>query len=297
MRLNLPIISTLLLLILPALSSPVHSAEKYSAQDWNAIINLSGKQRMLTQQISKELLLIAASSKIKELNITDLYSDLLESTELFEHTLIGLRDGDAEMGLKPVKNEIIQRKLHIAMKMWQQFKPNIDHILTTSDTKGYIEVASQALPILNEMNSTVQLIQKAAIHESGQIDGIIINYAGRQRMLIQKMAKEALLIYLSSENRDNLFRSMWMFEETIRALVNGGEITEDDGTKITIPKVNDSTSQAQLTRVIKSWEGYKSLLNNKMTGENIIHISSWSKTLLIEMNRAVKMLERHKSVR
>ncbi len=297
MRLNLPTISTLLLLILSALSSPVYSAEKYSAQDWNAIINLSGKQRMLTQQISKELLLIAASSEIKEFNKTDLYSDLLESTELFEHTLIGLRDGDAEMGLKPVKNEIIRSKLRIAMKMWRQFKPNIDHILTTSDTKGYIEVAAQALPILNEMNSTVQLIQKEAIIESGQVDGIIINYAGRQRMLIQKMAKEALLIYLSSENRNNLFRSMWMFEETIRALVNGGEITKDDGTKITIPKVSDSTSRAQLTRVIKSWEGYKSLLNNKITDKSIIHISSWSKSLLIEMNRAVKMLERHKSVR
>lgn len=294
MRLNLP---TLLLLILFSLSGPVYSAEKYSAQDWNAIINLSGKQRMLTQQISKELLLIAASSEIKAFNTTDLYSDLLESTELFEQTLIGLRDGDEEMGLKPVKSDIIRGKLLVAMKMWQQFKPNIDHILTTSDTKGYIEVAAQALPILNEMNSTVQLIQKEAIIESGQIDGIIINYAGRERMLIQKMAKEALLIYLSSENRDNLFRSMWMFEETIRALVNGGEITKDDGTKITIPKVNDSTTQAQLARVIKSWEGYKSLLNNKITGKSIIHISSWSKSLLVEMNRAVKMLERHQSVR
>ncbi len=294
MRLNLP---TLLLLIFFGLNSPVYSVEKYSTQDWNAIINLSGKQRMLTQQISKELLLIAASSKLKAFNTTDLYSDLLESTELFEQTLIGLRDGDDELGLKPVKSDIIRGKLQVAMKMWQQFKPNIDHVLTTSDTKSYIKVAAQALPILNEMNSTVQLIQKEAIIESGQIDSIIINYAGRERMLIQKMAKEALLIYLSSENRDNLFRSMWMFEETIMALVNGGDITKDDGTKITIPKVSDSTSRAQLFRVIKSWEGYKSLLNNKITDKTIIHISSWSKSLLIEMNRAVKMLERHKNVR
>lgn len=296
MRLNLPTLSALILLTLAGIVTPVHSAEKYSTKDWNSIINLSGKQRMLTQLISKELLLIAASSEISELNKADIYTELLENTELFEQTLIGLRDGDEELGLRPIKNDIIRGKIGTAMRMWQEFKPNIDHILTTSDTNGYIEVASQALPILNEMNSTVQLIQKAAIIESGQTDGIIINYAGRQRMLIQKMAKEALLIYLSSENRNNLFRSMWMFEETIRALINGGEITKDDGVKITIPRVSDPISQAQLSRVNKSWDGYKSLLNNKITSQSIVHISSWSKSLLIEMNRAVKMLERHRSV-
>jgi hypothetical protein len=296
MQLNLPTLSSLILLILVGLTTPAHSAEKYSTQDWNSIINLSGKQRMLTQKISKELLLIAASSEISELNKADIYTELLESTELFEQTLVGLRDGNEELGLKPAKSDTIRGKIDAAMRMWQQLKPNIDHIITTTDTEGYIEVASQALPILNEMNSTVQLIQKAAIIESGRTNGIIINYAGRQRMLIQKMAKEALLIYLSSENRNNLFRSMWMFEETMRALINGGEITKDDGVKITIPRVSDSTSQAQLSRVSKSWEGYKSLLNNKITSQSIVHIAIWSKSLLIEMNRAVKMLERNRGV-
>ncbi len=296
MQLNIPTLSSLILLVLVGLSTPVHSAEKYSTQDWNNIINLSGKQRMLTQKISKELLLIAASSEISELNKADIYTELLESTELFEQTLFGLRDGDEELGLKPTKSDIIRGKIGAAMRMWQQLKPNIDHIITTTDTQGYIEVASQALPILNEMNSTVQLIQKAAIIESGRTNGIIINYAGRQRMLIQKMAKEALLIYLSSENRNNLFRSMWMFEETIRALINGGEITKDDGVKITIPRVSDSTSQAQLSRVRESWDGYKSLLNNKITSQSIVHIAIWSKSLLIEMDRAVKMLERHRGI-
>lgn len=87
-----------------------------------------------------------------------------------------------------------------------------------------------------------------------------------------------------------------MFEETMRALINGGEITKDDGVKITIPRVSDSTSQAQLSRVSKSWEGYKSLLNNKITSQSIVHIAIWSKSLLIEMNRAVKMLERNRGV-
>jgi hypothetical protein len=292
MRLNIPTLSVLILLISFGLTTPAISAEKYSTQDWNVIINHSGKQRMLTQRISKKLLLIAASSKIEELNTADLYSELLESTELFEHTLIALRDGDEEIGLRPVKSDIIRVKITAAMKMWQKFKPNIDHILTTSDTTGYIEVASQALPILNEMNSTVQLIQKEAVIESGQIDGIIINYAGRQRMLIQKMAKEALLVYLSSENRNNLFRSMWMFEETHRALVKGGELSKDDGIKITIPRVSDSIAQAQLTRVRKSWEGYKSLLNDRITSSSIVHINSWSNSLHTEMDRAVKMLAR-----
>ena len=292
MRPNTPTFYALVLLFLIAQISTVHSADNYSAQEWHTIVNLSGKQRMLTQKISKEILLIAASAEIKGLNTADIYSELLESTELFEQTLNGLRDGNEELNLRAVKDDAIKTKINIAMDMWQQLKPNIDHILTTTDPKGYIAVASQALPLLNEMNSTVQLIEKAAIVESGKTNSMIINYAGRQRMLIQKMAKEALLIHLSNENRDSLFRSMWMFEETMRALINGGEITKDDNEKITIPRINDSTSQAQLGRVEKSWTGYKSLLNNKITAQSIIHISNWSKSLLIEMNRAVKMLER-----
>ncbi|MCF6280636.1 MAG: type IV pili methyl-accepting chemotaxis transducer N-terminal domain-containing protein [Candidatus Polarisedimenticolaceae bacterium] len=292
MRLNIPTLYTLLLLLLVGQSGAVHSDDSYSVQDWHTIVNLAGKQRMLTQQISKEILLIAASSENKGLNTADIYSELLESTELFEQTLIGLRDGNEELNLRPVKNSAIKAKLEIVIGMWQQLKPDIDHILTTSDTKGYIAVASQALPLLNEMNSTVHLIEKTAIIASGETNSTIINYAGRQRMLIQKMAKEALLIHLSGENRNSLFRSIWMFEETLRALINGGEITKDDNEKITIQKVSDSTSQAQLRRVDKSWAGYKSLLNNKITAQSIIHISNWSKSLLIEMNRAVKMLER-----
>lgn len=292
MRIQHHSLAALLLLLIFSQTAAVQSAERYSAEEWNTIINLSGKQRMLTQQMSKELLLIAASPKISQLNTQDIYSDLFESSALFERTLFGLRDGDEELGLRPAKSDIIKAKINTAMVMWKQFKPNIDHILTTSDTKGYIEVASQSLPLLSELNSTVQLIEKDAITESGQIDGVIINYAGRQRMLIQKMAKEALLIYLNNESRNNLFRSMWMFQETLNALINGGVITVDSDKKITIPRVTDSMSHAQLQRIDKSWVGYKTLLNNQIRAQSIVQIANWSTSLLAEMNTAVKMLER-----
>ena len=294
MRTKLPSIAVFSLLLFFGQLSILQSAENYSVKDWNTIINLSGKQRMLTQKMSKELLLIAASSEIRQLNTQDIYGDLLESSELFEQTLIGLRDGDDELGLRPAKSDAIKAKIDKTMAMWKQFKPNIDLVLTTTDTKNYIEVASQSLPLLSEMNNTVQLIEKDAISESGQIDGIIINYAGRERMLIQKMAKEALLVYLKSENRNALFRSMWMFEETLMALINGGKITKDNNERITIPKIKDPISLAQLNKVYQSWSGYKTLLNNPITKKSIVQISGWSTRLLAKMNTAVKMIERNR---
>ena len=292
MKIKYHLLPALLLLFLFCQTATAEQTEQYSIKDWNTIINLSGKQRMLTQLMSKDLLLIAAASKIKQLNTQEIYGELLESSELFEQTLIGMRDGDEELGLRPAKSNIIKAKINTVMAMWQQFKPNIDYVLTTSDTKDYIAVASQSLPLLSEINSTVRLIEKDAISESGHTNSITINYAGRQRMLIQKMAKEALQIYLTNESRNSLFRSMWMFEESLRALINGGEITADHGEKVTIPRVSDPMSLALLQRIDKSWSGYKTLLNNQITSESVVQISNWSSRLLTEMNTIVKMLER-----
>jgi len=276
------------LVVIPAQSV---SEEKYTAKEWNIIINLAGKQRMLTQKMSKELLLIVAGSDIRQIDIQDVYSELLKTSAMFERILKGLQEGEEELGLRPAKNKVVMGRLKIIEGMWASFRPNVDLVLTSSGDTEVITVSSQSIHILNEVDKVVGLLEMEAMQESGANRGAVINYAGRQRMLTQKMAKEMLLVYFRAENRNNLFKSMWMFEETLRALTEGGTVTKSDDGKIMLPQTTDVVILAQLGKVKKLWETYKTVLNNTIKKGSIVKMLAINIHLLKETNIVVKMYE------
>jgi hypothetical protein len=89
-------------------------------------------------------------------------------------------------------------------------------------------VAAQSLPLLGNMNAAVGMIGAAA---GLSAPGAVVNVAGRQRMLSQKMAKEALLIGLYQERGvaqssvdamlGTLTKSRNLFVNSHNALVHG----------------------------------------------------------------------------
>ena len=83
-------------------------------------INLAGKQRMLTQKMSKELLLVALGHNTKENAL-----NLLDSIDLFDRTLLGLQNGDDTLKLVKVEDKNIADKLEEISVLWQPFKAEI----------------------------------------------------------------------------------------------------------------------------------------------------------------------------
>ncbi len=75
--------------------------------------------------------------------------------------------------------------------------------------------------------------------------GIIINLAGKQRMLTQRMSKDALLIVEGidvKKNKRDLQNSMKLFEKTLKGLMHGEK-------SLRIVKTNDKEIMAQLKKV------------------------------------------------
>ena len=120
-----------------------------------ATINLSGKQRMLTQKATKELFLVA-----NEIDVTENQANMEKTAALFERTLKGLRDGDAELGLPGTKDEEIIDQLGIVETLWDAYKP----ILFSGDTSenGLAIAAEINLPLLEEMNAAVKMYEQLA---------------------------------------------------------------------------------------------------------------------------------------
>ena len=245
-------------------------------------INLSGRQRMLTQKMSKEALLVALGVEPERNR-----ENLKATAALFERTLIGLKKGDKELGLAPAPNDDIARQLDVVMKLWKAFKPLVMQVAAgKTDRKLLDAIAEKNLPLLREMNKAVKLFEKAAGTDTTEL-AVAINLAGRQRMLTQKMTKEYLLIALGiapERNRASLQETMALFDRTLKGLLDGDPRQGLPGTK-------DGKIRAQLQKVMTLWRAFRPLLGRKPTPENLRAVAKSNLPLLAEMNRAVKMYE------
>ncbi|OIQ51700.1 Methyl-accepting chemotaxis protein III [Pseudodesulfovibrio hydrargyri] len=132
-------------------------------------------------------------------------------------------------------------------------------------------------------------------------DGLVINLAGRQRMLSQKMAKEALL-YLEERRagRDGagmgkqVETTSRLFRDTLAALTDSGPApisTDPDGEKRDLPAPSGPVRE-QLLKVQKLWEPYSSALDGILERQALeSDFNKQSLAVLVNMNQAVTMMQ------
>lgn len=132
-----------------------------TAAEYGAVLNLSGKQRMLTQKMSKEFLLIAYGHEVDDNRL-----NLLETYTLFERTLKGLLDGDETLDLPGTEDKAIRDQLGVVQGLWDEFKPHMEFATksTTTEIPGanVTNVATHNLPLLKNMNAAVGMYEAAA---------------------------------------------------------------------------------------------------------------------------------------
>ncbi|MEZ7196422.1 bacteriohemerythrin [Pseudodesulfovibrio karagichevae] len=132
-------------------------------------------------------------------------------------------------------------------------------------------------------------------------DGLVINLAGRQRMLSQKMAKEALL-YLEERRagRDGaeigkqVKATSRLFRETLAALADSGPapVTADpDGEKRDLPSPSEAV-RTQLLKVQALWEPYSAAIDAILEHQTLGgDFNKQSLAVLVNMNQAVTMMQ------
>jgi len=245
-------------------------------------INLSGRQRMLTQKMSKEALLVALKVEPEKNR-----RNLERTMALFERTLVGLISGDAGLKLAKAPNARIAAQLGVVMDLWKKFRPLVKRVADGRADRATLErIARDNLPLLAEMNRAVKMFEKVAGADTAEL-AVVINLSGRQRMLTQKMTKEYLLAALGIDreaNHRNLRKTTALFDRTLKGLLDG-----DDAQNL--PPTTDPAIRAQLKKVMKLWADFRPLLARPATRENLLAIAHANLPLLAEMNRAVKMYE------
>ncbi|QDU70828.1 methyl-accepting chemotaxis protein [Mucisphaera calidilacus] len=95
-----------------------------------------------------------------------------------------------------------------------------------------------------------------------EIDGSVINMAGRQRMLSQKMTKEALEIIHDKDaatmhgHQDDLRKTTALFDDSLTRLFQGGMITVGEK-QIELPPVTSASARDALEQGRKLWDSMK----------------------------------------
>ena len=185
-------------------------------------INKAGRQRMLTQRIVKSYLQIG-----QKVRLSFALDQRAESIELFESQL-------AELS-KFAKTDEEKNTIKLITKLWAPVKQGA---MTEPSKDQAEELEELAEVLLQQSHGFVLLLEK----RSGTKAGHLVNIAGRQRMLTQRMAKFYLL------------RS-WHMQRP--EYLEGYEKAEDEFTKalaeLTASRVNTKEIKDELAAVEKDW--------------------------------------------
>jgi hypothetical protein len=242
------------------------------------IINISGRQRMLTQKMSKEALFIA-----KKINIEKNIQNLKETTKLFESRLQSLINGDVNLSIPKTTDRETLAQLTKVSALWTLLKLNMNQVIERKATKETFKaIASDNIFLLKSMEEAVEMYTiKSNFYKTDPKLAEQINLSGRQRMLTQKMTKELLLVANDiniDENRKNTQKTGTLFEVTLKELM--------DNTK-------DEEITKQLYVVAEEWAKYRTIIKMVNTSENSLNrLDKLNMPLLKEMNIAVEMYEK-----
>ena len=137
------------------------------------IINMAGRQRMLTQKMTKEMMIYVNYYNSGEFEKANYYKNqLLSSIRVFDITLKALLNGggipvDLKMTkfrkVEGVKSPAVKKQLSKVLSMWKVFKSKIEGVISNPKDKNAMEyVLANNVPLLKEMNKGVFLMQKYA---------------------------------------------------------------------------------------------------------------------------------------
>jgi len=158
-----------------------------SQKDDGLVINLAGRQRMLTQKMTKELLHFQVEKDQNDQTAQALAKQTRSTMAVFEKTLIALKDGgqapvtltiDGPQRMCPKAEEPVYTQLAKVQNIWNVFKTNVNDVLdeNVNAPEKLQWVLKNNIPLLTEMNKAVNMMQKQS--ESRVRDLLLVQVLG-----------------------------------------------------------------------------------------------------------------------
>ncbi|MEL6481266.1 MAG: type IV pili methyl-accepting chemotaxis transducer N-terminal domain-containing protein, partial [Pseudomonadota bacterium] len=207
---------------LALLAAPAPALAFETAASIKSKINIAGRQRMLTQRMTKAACMlsldVAADRHRKQ---------LLDAQALFDRSLTALKRGASDMNLQPEGSKRVMYALDKVSKQWLPLHVELQPVINGSPVpETTLQMLAEAnLSLLKDSHKAVGLMERTYVKETGDHGANrALNFAGAQRMLSQRIAKDLCFIAAGidvDESRVDLFASASTFEKRQKQLVEG----------------------------------------------------------------------------
>lgn len=216
--------------------------------DFDHVIAVAGFQAAASQSMASDAVLIAL-----DIDRDARLENLRYSQELFDRTLIGLRDGDGVLGLPAAPTPEIALDLDTAEIHWQSTKAALqDGFATGVITPDQIAViAADSAELMTVFEGIAAQYAEEATR--GRLTSMLANAVLESiqgTMLSQRMATDFLLIVYGHDvpaSRANLGNAVLQFDQVLSNLVNGNLEQR------LLPPPNDEI-RTLLLRAQRAWE-------------------------------------------
>lgn len=252
-------------------------------------MNVSGRQRMLTQRMSMALCFASTGQD------RDRFRAVARRTsELFAKSQTALRDGDLTDSMLPEEEPGILAELNKVETLWAEFYPIVQSGLDGDlSVEGLQRLSDQNIPLLTQANSAVSAFEQhlTGVDQDPELKSTI-NVAGRQRMLSQKAAKELCFIFQNvnaEAHRAALRTTIDAFDQAIQDLLFG-----NTAAGVMAPPTDQILWQYDT--LYQSWQDISSIYHNAANGgsvsaQDMKRVAAYVDRILKEANSAVSMYQ------
>lgn len=261
----------------------------YMADDGNQRINLSGRLRMLSQRIPGMACNCAAGIETAASE-----ANLAAAVEEFSVILAGLQVGDPDLEIYgPEDSRRILNGINQLQERWEPIETLAADVLARNAENAAVdELAASSLPLLTDAQILVgRIVERHYDHVfEVQSEAFTIDFAGRQRMLLQQMSKNICLLHTETateQTLQELEKGYALFDATLTALQNG---MPEVGV---LAPLNETVADG-LQVVDDGWTALNPLLQRAMAGEKFdeatrVQLFHDLNALTGKMNETVKM--------